>query len=170
MLIQKPADIRYSEVTPKSVYLNRRKFLAGVPAAFLGARELLSPSTDAQAGAKLPFAERVFAAEEQGLGVEVEGFQAVVAIVVPLARKADGGCGFAGAAKESKTEWRMRPRVGLRGEPDSSYIRVDKRTGVVRYDSESPIAARDLIEIERRRLRKNLKEYVGEPAEEPANP
>jgi len=81
-----------------------------------------------------------------------------------------GGCGFAGAAKESKTEWRMRPRVGLRGEPDSSYIRVDKRTGVVRYDSESPIAARDLIEIERRRLRKNLKEYVGEPAEEPANP
>ncbi|MGB7719422.1 MAG: protein-methionine-sulfoxide reductase catalytic subunit MsrP [Bryobacteraceae bacterium] len=54
MLIQIPADIRYSEVTPKSVYLNRRKFLAGVPAAFLGARELLTPSTRAQAGAKLP--------------------------------------------------------------------------------------------------------------------
>ena len=49
MLIQKPADIRYSEVTPKSVYLNRRKFLAGVPAAFLGAR-----AARAQAGAKLP--------------------------------------------------------------------------------------------------------------------
>ena len=29
MLIKKPADIRYSEVTPKSVYLDRRKFLAG---------------------------------------------------------------------------------------------------------------------------------------------
>ena len=54
MLIQKPADLRYSEVTPQSVYLNRRKFLAGVPAAFLGARELLSPSARAQAGAKLP--------------------------------------------------------------------------------------------------------------------
>jgi sulfoxide reductase catalytic subunit YedY len=37
------------EITPKSVYLNRRKFLAGVPAAFLGAR-----SARAQAGAKLP--------------------------------------------------------------------------------------------------------------------
>jgi sulfoxide reductase catalytic subunit YedY len=49
MLISKPADIRYSEVTPKSVYLNRRKFLAGVPAAFLGAR-----AARAQAGAKLP--------------------------------------------------------------------------------------------------------------------
>ena len=50
MLIKKTADLRYSEVTPKSVYLNRRKFLAGVPAAFLGAHELLR----AQAGAKLP--------------------------------------------------------------------------------------------------------------------
>src|SRR5664280_2707057 len=49
MLIQKPADIPYSEVTPKSVYLNRRKFLAGVPVAFLGAH-----AARAQAGAKLP--------------------------------------------------------------------------------------------------------------------
>ena len=47
MLIKKPADIRYSEVTPKDIYLNRRNFLAAVPAAFLGARELL-------AGTKLP--------------------------------------------------------------------------------------------------------------------
>src|ERR1035441_600212 len=54
MLIKKPADVRYSEVTPKSTYLNRRKFLAGVPSAFLGARELLAPSVRAQAGAKLP--------------------------------------------------------------------------------------------------------------------
>jgi sulfoxide reductase catalytic subunit YedY len=53
MLIKKPADIRYSEVTPKSVYLNRRNFLAGVPAAFLGASELLSPSGRALAGTKL---------------------------------------------------------------------------------------------------------------------
>jgi sulfoxide reductase catalytic subunit YedY len=54
MLIEKAADIRYSEVTPKALYFNRRKFLAGVPAAFLGARELLSPSARALAGNKLP--------------------------------------------------------------------------------------------------------------------
>jgi methionine sulfoxide reductase catalytic subunit len=47
MLIKKPADIRYSEITPKNVYLNRRTFLAGIPAAFLGARAL-------NAGTKLP--------------------------------------------------------------------------------------------------------------------
>jgi methionine sulfoxide reductase catalytic subunit len=45
-MIRKPGDIPYSEVTPKSVYLNRRKFLAGVPAALLGVRA-------ARAGAKL---------------------------------------------------------------------------------------------------------------------
>jgi len=54
MLIKKPADVRYSEVTPKDVYLNRRNFLAGLPAAFLGAREFLSPSARAWAGTKLP--------------------------------------------------------------------------------------------------------------------
>ena len=55
MLIKKAADIPYSEVTPKALYLNRRKFLAGIPAAFLGARELLSPSARALAGtSKLP--------------------------------------------------------------------------------------------------------------------
>jgi sulfoxide reductase catalytic subunit YedY len=54
MLINKPADILYSEITPKPTYLNRRSFLAGVPAAFLGARELLSPSAQARAGMKLP--------------------------------------------------------------------------------------------------------------------
>ncbi len=40
-------DIPSSEITPKAIYLNRRKFLGGVPAAFLAARE-------ARAGAKLP--------------------------------------------------------------------------------------------------------------------
>ena len=54
MLIKKPEDIRYSEVTPKSIYLNRRRFLAGIPAAFLAGRELLSPSARALAGSKLP--------------------------------------------------------------------------------------------------------------------
>ena len=38
MLIRTQSEIPYSEVTPKSVYLNRRAFLAGVPAVFLAAR------------------------------------------------------------------------------------------------------------------------------------
>src|ERR1035441_7453368 len=46
MLIKRPTDIRYSEITPKHIYMNRRNFLALVPAAFLGARAL--------AGTKLP--------------------------------------------------------------------------------------------------------------------
>jgi sulfoxide reductase catalytic subunit YedY len=46
MLIRKAPDLQYSEVTPKAVYLNRRAFLAGIPAAFLARR--------AQAGMKLP--------------------------------------------------------------------------------------------------------------------
>jgi len=54
MLIKKSADFRYSEITPKSVYLDRRKFLAGIPAALLAGRELLSPSGRAMAGTKLP--------------------------------------------------------------------------------------------------------------------
>jgi sulfoxide reductase catalytic subunit YedY len=47
MLIKKPADIPSSEITPKSLYLNRRKFLAGVGMATATAgfafRELNSP-------------------------------------------------------------------------------------------------------------------------------
>lgn len=39
MLIRKPADLRYSDVTPKEVYLNRRRFL-GAGAATLGAASL----------------------------------------------------------------------------------------------------------------------------------
>jgi sulfoxide reductase catalytic subunit YedY len=54
MLIKKSADIPYSEITPQAVYLNRRKFLAGIPAAFLAGRELLSPSRRSLAGTKLP--------------------------------------------------------------------------------------------------------------------
>ncbi|MBZ5586056.1 MAG: protein-methionine-sulfoxide reductase catalytic subunit MsrP [Acidobacteriia bacterium] len=47
MLIRRREDIPFSEITPKSVYLNRRKFLAGIPPAFLAARA-------AKAGMKLP--------------------------------------------------------------------------------------------------------------------
>jgi methionine sulfoxide reductase catalytic subunit len=59
MLIKKAEDIRSSEITPKSLYMNRRKFLAG--AAMAGAatvtglrlREILSPHTRALAGNKI---------------------------------------------------------------------------------------------------------------------
>jgi sulfoxide reductase catalytic subunit YedY len=59
MLIKKTADIPSSEITPKSLYLNRRKFLTGAAiagaAAVAGAglRELASPSTVVQANAKI---------------------------------------------------------------------------------------------------------------------
>ena len=62
MLIKKSGDLPYSEVTPKDIYMNRRKFLAGVAAATgaatLGARsasEWLEPA-------------RVFADEPSKLG------------------------------------------------------------------------------------------------------
>jgi sulfoxide reductase catalytic subunit YedY len=54
MLIKKSGEIGYSEVTPKALYFDRRKFLAAVPAVFLGGRELLSPSTSARAAGKFP--------------------------------------------------------------------------------------------------------------------
>jgi sulfoxide reductase catalytic subunit YedY len=49
MIIRKPSDLRYSAVTPKQVYLNRRRFLGGAPIA-LGA---LLGSRAAQATTKL---------------------------------------------------------------------------------------------------------------------
>jgi len=59
MLIRKASDIPSSQVTPKSWYLNRRKFIAGaaaVGAAAIGGKELLemiSPSASARANAKI---------------------------------------------------------------------------------------------------------------------
>src|SRR5579864_8719439 len=59
MLIKKAEDIRSSEITPKSLYLNRRKFLAGAAvagaaaAAGIGLREVMSPSTTVLAGNKI---------------------------------------------------------------------------------------------------------------------
>jgi len=49
MLIRKTPDLRYSDVTPPSLYFDRRTFLAGVPAALLAGSELLSPSRRALA-------------------------------------------------------------------------------------------------------------------------
>ena len=59
MLIRKAEDIRFSEITPKSLYLNRRKFLAGMAMAGAAAaggarlREIVGPSTTVLAGAKI---------------------------------------------------------------------------------------------------------------------
>lgn len=60
MLIRKPADIPSSEITPKSVYLNRRKFMGGAAATAAAALvaksigEVISPSERVEAsGTKL---------------------------------------------------------------------------------------------------------------------
>jgi sulfoxide reductase catalytic subunit YedY len=59
MLIKKPSDVRSSEITPESVYLNRRSFLARtatVGAAAIAAgvlRELAGPHEIARAGTKI---------------------------------------------------------------------------------------------------------------------
>jgi|SRR5271170_1150294 len=59
MLIKKAPDIRSSEITPQSLYLDRRKFLAGaaITAAAVSAgaslRQLISPAAVAQAGNKI---------------------------------------------------------------------------------------------------------------------
>jgi len=59
MLIKKADDIRSSEITPKSLYLNRRKFLAGAAMAGtaaglgVGLREMLFPSSKVFAGNKI---------------------------------------------------------------------------------------------------------------------
>src|SRR4051812_28649519 len=66
MLIKKPAEFRYSEITPKDVYLNRRTFLTGaaVTAAVAAAsgpvaRWFSPPSVSAQGkGPKLAFASK----------------------------------------------------------------------------------------------------------------
>ena len=59
MLIKKARDIALSEITPKSIYLNRRKFLAGAAIAGVAAasghaiREMIAPSKMAFAGNKI---------------------------------------------------------------------------------------------------------------------
>jgi sulfoxide reductase catalytic subunit YedY len=60
MLIRKPADIPYSEVTPKGLYLRRREFIQGAAGVALTAAAGLSPAAamraaaQAQSRAKLP--------------------------------------------------------------------------------------------------------------------
>ena len=58
MLIKKPADIPYSEVTPKALYLRRREFIQAAAAGVIGGAAGLSPLAvdrlNAQGRAKLP--------------------------------------------------------------------------------------------------------------------
>ena len=58
MLILKPADIPYSEVTPKSLYLRRREFIQAAAGAAVAATSVLSRAgvrrAEAQGRAKLP--------------------------------------------------------------------------------------------------------------------
>jgi sulfoxide reductase catalytic subunit YedY len=59
MLIKKAIDIRSSEITPKSLYMNRRRFLTGAAiagaaaATGIGLRAIVMPSTTALAGNKI---------------------------------------------------------------------------------------------------------------------
>jgi len=57
MLIKKPSDLKYSDVTPKAVYTNRREFLASLGLAGGLAGGLLS-SQPAKAGTKLEIASK----------------------------------------------------------------------------------------------------------------
>jgi len=60
MLVKRGAEIRYSEVTPKTAYLNRRRFLATVPLA--GAALF---TTRARAAAKLAAVKGPFSTDEK---------------------------------------------------------------------------------------------------------
>jgi sulfoxide reductase catalytic subunit YedY len=71
MLIRRSPDLTYADVTPKSVYLDRRKFLrdmglAGV-AAFAGKSllDLASPSRSVYAGSKLTAVKGPFSTDEK---------------------------------------------------------------------------------------------------------
>ena len=71
MLIKskKSSDIASSEITPKWLYVNRRKFMAGAAMAAAGAvgykaLELFSPSESAQAGSKLQYSKSPYSTSE----------------------------------------------------------------------------------------------------------
>jgi sulfoxide reductase catalytic subunit YedY len=71
MLIRRSPDLTYADVTPKSVYLNRRKFLQGMGlaggAALVGTRllDLVSPSNRVYAGTKLTTVKGSFNTDEK---------------------------------------------------------------------------------------------------------
>jgi sulfoxide reductase catalytic subunit YedY len=71
MFIRRSPELTYADVTPKSLYLNRRKFLQGVglagAAALGGTRliDLFSPSHAAYAGTKLSTVKSAFNTDEK---------------------------------------------------------------------------------------------------------
>jgi len=73
------------------------------------------------------------------------------------------GCGFADTVEDGGSDWNSRPRIGFSGSPGNDLIRINKKTGVLSYGSETPMPARDLIQHEKERLRENLRTFVGEP-------
>ena len=67
MLIRKSADIPYSEVTPKSLYLRRREFFQTAAGGAIAAAAMLAPTgAGAQTGPKLPNVRKSqYGADEQ---------------------------------------------------------------------------------------------------------
>ena len=71
MLIRRSPDLTYADITPKSVYLNRRKFLKGMGiagvAGLAGTRlmDLISPSRHVYAGTKLATVKGPFNTDEK---------------------------------------------------------------------------------------------------------
>ena len=55
MLIRKSGDLRHSDITPKSVYVNRRHFLAAAPAALLATRLARGTTSKLAVAVKSPF-------------------------------------------------------------------------------------------------------------------
>lgn len=69
MLIKKPAGIPSSEITPKSLYLDRRKFISGATifgaALASGACEMTRPSQTVEANTKLSTVKSSFSTDEK---------------------------------------------------------------------------------------------------------
>src|SRR6185312_15666447 len=69
MLIKKAADIPSSEITPKSLYLDRRKFISGATifgaALATGACEMTRPSQTVEANTKLSTVKSSFSTDEK---------------------------------------------------------------------------------------------------------
>src|SRR5271168_1767171 len=71
MLIRRSPDLTYADVTPKSIYLNRRKFLSGMGLAGVaavagkGLLDLISPSRSVYAGTKLDTVKGPFNTDEK---------------------------------------------------------------------------------------------------------
>ncbi|HUB33003.1 MAG TPA: protein-methionine-sulfoxide reductase catalytic subunit MsrP [Bryobacteraceae bacterium] len=55
MLIRKSGDLRHSDITPKSIYVNRRRFLAAAPAALLATRLARGTTSKLAVAVKSPF-------------------------------------------------------------------------------------------------------------------